>query len=80
MQYISAMLIHKITEGHVVQTFDTQLGQFISQAFVASGRCEYEDEDGKPVGPKKLGDPEPYLPYDMAPPKATSEPDANGSL
>ena len=64
------MLIHKITEGHVIQIFDTQLGRFISQVFVASGRCEYEDETGSPVDPKELGYPEPYLPYDMiSPPK-----------
>ncbi|MCX6967651.1 MAG: hypothetical protein NTZ46_07695 [Verrucomicrobia bacterium] len=74
------MLIHKITEGHVVQIFDTQLGRFISQAFVASGRCAYEDESGRPVDPKVMGDPEPYSPYDMAPPQnATSEPEADGS-
>ena len=74
------MLIQKITEGHVIQTFDTKLGRFISQVFVASGRSEYEDESGRPVDPKVMGDPEPYLPYDMAPPKkATSEPEANGS-
>lgn len=74
------MIIHKITEGHVVQTFDTQLGRFISQAFVASGTCEYEDEQGRPIDPKELGDPEPYLPFDMMPPqKATSESEADVS-
>ncbi len=66
------MIIKKITEGYVIQTFDTDLGRFVSQEFIAGGQCQYEDEDGEPVDSKEMGDPEPYLPYDMAPLNAST--------
>ena len=59
------MIIKKITAGYVIQTFDTDLGRFVSQEFIAGGQCQYEDEDGEPVDSKEMGDPEPYFPYDM---------------
>ena len=43
------MRINKITTGFVVQVFDTDLGRFISQEFVAGDQVDYEDEDGDPV-------------------------------
>jgi hypothetical protein len=43
------MLVNKITEGFVIQVFDTELRRFVSQEFVAGDRCEYEDKDGVPV-------------------------------
>ena len=62
------MIINKITVGFVIQAYDTELGRFVSQDFIASGQCDYEDEDGQPVNPEEMGDPEPYLPYSMMPP------------
>ena len=44
------MRINKITVGYVSQTFDTDLGRFVSQEFVAGDQVDYEDEDGVPVG------------------------------
>jgi hypothetical protein len=44
------MRIKKITVGFVSQTFDTDLGRFVSQEFVAGDQVDYEDEDGVPVG------------------------------
>ena len=43
------MLVNKITEGFVIQVFDTEPGRFVSQEFVAGDRCQYEDNDGVPV-------------------------------
>ena len=43
------MRINKITVGYVSQTFDTDLGRFVSQEFVAGDQVDYEDEDGDPV-------------------------------
>lgn len=40
------MLLNKITIGYVVQTFDTELGKFVSQEFVASQKAEWEDQNG----------------------------------
>lgn len=73
------MIINKITYGFVVQTFDTDLGTFISQEFVGSDDREweyadYEQEDvddGKDpvdVVTKDGEDEEPYLNFDMVQP------------
>jgi hypothetical protein len=43
------MRINKITVGYVSQTFDTDLGRFVSQEFVAGDQVDYEDQDGDPV-------------------------------
>jgi hypothetical protein len=61
------MLIHKITSGYVVQMFDTKLGKFIDQQFVAGDECSYEDEDGDSVDSNLLevDGKEVYLPFDM---------------
>jgi hypothetical protein len=42
------MLFRKITHGHVVQTFN-DMGECISQEFVAGDPVEYESEDGDPI-------------------------------
>lgn len=70
------MQIKKITTGFVIQTFDTELGRYISQEFIASDVAEYETEGGEIIkeadlavhnfGP--LGE-EPYLPFEMEQPK-----------
>jgi hypothetical protein len=45
------MLVKKITTGFVVQVFDTDLGRWVSQEFVAGDdiQTEYEGEGGDPV-------------------------------
>jgi hypothetical protein len=43
------MLIEKVTHGYVVQRFDTETGQLVSQNFKASCDCDYEDTNGNPL-------------------------------
>ena len=66
------MLIRKITNGYVVQVFDTNHKKFIAQEFIAGDECEceYEDAVGTPCSPSELevNDKELYLPYDMVQP------------
>lgn len=40
------MLVKKITTGFVIQTFDTDLGRWLSQEFVAGDQVDYEGEFG----------------------------------
>jgi len=72
------MLINKITDGFVIQTFDTKLKKYISQEFVASTQVNYEstdgqtpfsDEDSEKFNFGPYADEEPYLPFDMVQPK-----------
>jgi len=65
------MIVKKITTGFVIQEFDTDKMQFVSQEFVAGDECEYEDEDGEPVESELLEveGQEIYLPYDMVQPE-----------
>jgi len=65
------MIVKKITHGFVVQTFDTQLGRFTCQEFVAGDECDYEDSEENPVEYKLLevDGKEVYLPYDMVQPE-----------
>ena len=77
------MLIRKITPGFVVQTFDTDLGRWIWQEFVAGDQTDYEDASGQPVdsglltvtkrikgrkGRRKTVQEEAYLPFEMKQP------------
>ena len=66
------MKLKKITHGFVVQTFDTEKGEWVSQEFVAGDDTEYETEIGNPLradGAAELaGGEEPYLPFDMVQP------------
>lgn len=64
------MLINKITEGYVVQTFDTEKKQFISQEFIAGYECFYETPNGKIVDVNLLqvDMQEIYLSYNMVQP------------
>lgn len=71
------MLLKKITQGFVVQVFDTEKGRWTSQEFVAGDQTEYEAEDGEPMDCLKFtelvgGGDEPYLPFDMVQPQAES--------
>ena len=76
------MLINKITTGFVIQTFDTDTRQYISQNFVAGDQVDYESTDGQtPIedgfmesvnfGP--YAEKEPYLPFDMVQPQKLGE-------
>ena len=69
------MLVKKITDGFVIQVFDTEKRQFVSQEFVAGDQCEYENKNGEAVGSDVLevDGKERYLPFHMKqpePPKA----------
>lgn len=60
------MLLNKITIGYVVQTFDTELGKFVSQEFIASHKAEWEDQHGTyAVAPSNAG----MLPFEMVGPE-----------
>ena len=64
------MLINKITEGWVTQTFDTEQKKFIRQEFFAGDHADYEDTQGSAVSSNLLivdGE-ELYLPFDMVQP------------
>lgn len=69
------MKIHKITDGFVVQVFDTALGRFVEQSFTA-GDVAYETPTGQVLNDLDMAqhnfgpdaDPEPYLPFDMVQP------------
>lgn len=65
------MLIHKYTEGHVTQIFDTETEKWVSQEFIADGGdCNFVVKDGEIVCPEDvMPNPEPYLPYDMVQPQ-----------
>jgi hypothetical protein len=65
------MIIKKITDGFVVQEWDTKQQKWISQEFVAGGQSEYENENGDSVDYTEMnpsGD-EPYLPFEMVQPE-----------
>lgn len=63
------MIINKITEGFVVQTYDTETKKWTAQEFIAGDDCVYEDETGTPLDSDDMGDPEPYLPFEMIQPE-----------
>lgn len=60
------MLVKKITTGYVLQVYDTKLGKFVSQEFVASDIVDHEDLLGNPVEEDLVPD---YLPFDMVQPQ-----------
>ncbi len=66
------MLINKITTGFIIQVFDTDKQEWISQTFHA-GEVDYETLDGDPINftdfEDRLVGKEPYLPFDMVQPK-----------
>lgn len=64
------MIVKKITEGCVIQQFDTKTGKFVSQEFVAGSDVSYEDPDGNPIGKVSQAKiDKAYLSYDMVQPK-----------
>jgi len=48
------MIINKITYGYVVQAFDTEKQQFVSQSFYAGDKVEYETEIGELLAAKGI--------------------------
>jgi len=50
------MIINKITYGYVVQAFDTEKQQFVSQSFYAGDKVFYETRDGSPVDELNFAD------------------------
>ena len=62
------MIINKITNGFVVQKWDSEKNKWIAQEFIAGDGVDYEDEKGWPTSLLFLGDEEPYLPFDMVQP------------
>lgn len=71
------MIVNKITNGYVIQQFDTDTQKFISQEFIAGDDHTYESEDGDFVDPKtmQIDGTEPYMPFEMlqpAPPKVNN--------
>ena len=64
------MLINKITEGWVTQTFDTEQKKFIRQEFFAGDHVDYEDTQGSAVNLNLLtiDGKEAYLNFDMVQP------------
>lgn len=61
------MIIKKITIGFVVQDFDTDKGEFVSQEFIAGDEVDVEDEHGNGVDDTVAIDAA-YLPFDMVQP------------
>jgi len=59
------MKIKKITTGFVIQTFDTELGKFTDQEFIAGDEVAFENQYGRAVEDETEG----YLPFDMVQPK-----------
>jgi len=62
------MLINKITDGFVIQTYDTETNKWTEQQFIAGDSCELEDTEGNCLEDDFLvrGDKTaPYLPFDM---------------
>lgn len=61
------MIIEKVTEGVVIQTFDTNTNEFTEQRFI-TGPCTWEHESGRPVDDKEFDYTKWYLPFDMVQP------------
>jgi hypothetical protein len=58
-------VILKITEGHVIQQFDSETKQPLGQKFVSGGEVYWENGQGKIIDPDSEC---PYLPFDMVQP------------
>ena len=81
------MIINKVTNGFVVQSFDTETRKFVSQEFIASDEIEWETTEGESVGMcsrhgkecgaeliyGKGGVDEPYLNFEMKQPNTNKQ-------
>lgn len=64
------MKISKITQGYVLQTYDTETGKCESQEFIAGDECEYEcSETGEHFDIDDSETEFEYQPYEMIQPK-----------
>ena len=64
------MILKIITNGYVVQTFDTAKQKFTNQAFYAEDGAPFlEDEDGDEVDARAIKEKVPYLPFEMVQPE-----------
>jgi len=67
------MIVKKITNGCVIQSFDTDKQLWVSQEFMAGDLCDYETEDGCPISDYTnvlINDIEKsYLPFEMKQPQ-----------
>ncbi len=64
------MKVRKITSGFVVQEYDTEKREWVSQKFVASDSfSELEDEDGRRTGEHIDMVNNSYLPFEMVQPR-----------
>lgn len=43
------MIINQITAGYVIQSFDTDKNQWVSQEFVAGDIVEFENDNGEHI-------------------------------
>lgn len=66
------MIVKKVTVGFVIQEFDTEKNQFVSQEFIAGDQVDWETEDGDKIDPDDYVAQEdgtiPSLSFDMVPP------------
>src|ERR1035438_3730424 len=72
---IRRMRINKITQGFVVQTWDTELNRWIGQEFMAGDQTEFEAADSDQIlDPADIWPtgPEPYLLFHMKQPDEVS--------
>lgn len=63
------MIINKITNGFVIQQFDTKLNEFTSQEFMANDESQYEDIYGDIIDEDEYEIKNKYLSYEMIQPK-----------
>jgi len=67
------MIIKKVTTGFVIQSWDIQLEQWVSQEFIAGDQVAYEIddkyEDAAEFVQSFMPDPEPYLPFNVVQPE-----------
>lgn len=70
-------MINKITAGYVVQKYDEEKEEFISQEFQAGDMVDWEDEEGITLDPERdlyLSDSDDaYLPFEMKQPLEIKE-------
>lgn len=65
------MIVSKIVSGFVVQLFDTETKEFVSQEFIAGDQCDYEVEYGEPI--TDIDEIMPYLSYEMIQPESLGD-------
>lgn len=63
------MIVHRIVDGFVLQVFDTETKQFISQEFVAGASAEYQTPDGNDIDADELPEDIENLGYEMVQPE-----------